>query len=125
MKDDLEKLFSAIDSVPWPRIEHAFGPATDVPDLIRSLTSPDVNVRNDAGSKLDENTRHQGIIYEATRHDVLAFLALLFVYWAIRMGRCFRPPDRIIEAEHFCPASCSIKLRCLHHFLHPFLHVLR
>jgi hypothetical protein len=34
MNDDLEKLFPAIDSVPWPGLEHAFGPATDVPDLI-------------------------------------------------------------------------------------------
>jgi hypothetical protein len=104
MNDDLEKLFSAIDSVPWPRIEHSFGPATDVPDLIRGLTSPDVNVRNDAWSKLHENIWHQGTIYEATsyavpvflellqqpatpgKHDVLAFLALLFAarsYWDV------------------------------------------
>src|ERR1700693_3000677 len=66
MNDDLEKFFSAIDSVPWPRIEHAFGPATDVPDLIRGLTSPDVNVQNDAWSKL----WHQGTIYEATSYAV-------------------------------------------------------
>lgn len=52
MNDDLEKLFSAIDSAPWPRIEHAFDPATDVPDLIRGPISPGVDVRNDAWSKL-------------------------------------------------------------------------
>jgi hypothetical protein len=66
------------------------------PDLIRSLTSPDVNLRKDAWSKLHENIWHQGTIYEATsyavpvflellrqpatpgKHDILAFLALLF-----------------------------------------------
>jgi hypothetical protein len=66
MNDDLEKRFSAIDSVPWPRIEHAFGPATDVPDLIRGLSSLDVSVRNDAWSKLRGNIWHQGTIDEAT-----------------------------------------------------------
>jgi hypothetical protein len=104
MNDDLEKLFSAIDSVPWRRIEHAFGPATRRPDLIGGLTSPDVNVRNDAWSKLHGHIWHQGTIYEAIsyavpvflellrqpatpgKHDVLAFLALLFTgrsYWDI------------------------------------------
>jgi hypothetical protein len=75
MNDDLEKLFSAIDSVPWPRIEHAFGPVTDIPDLIRSLTSPDVNLRNDAWSKLHGNIWHQGTIYEATSYACLLGVA--------------------------------------------------
>jgi hypothetical protein len=66
------------------------------PRLDPGLTSPDVNVRNDAWSKLHGNIWHQGTIYEATsyampvflellrqpatpgKHDVLAFLALLF-----------------------------------------------
>lgn len=77
MKDDLQSLLEAIDRVPWAKVEHAYGPATDVPGLIRALTSPDVKVRNDAWYELHGNLWHQGTIYEASAYAVPIFLELL------------------------------------------------
>jgi hypothetical protein len=77
VNEDFERVFSAIDRVPWSKIEHAYGPATDVPDLIRALTSQDEKVRNQAWSELHGNLWHQGTIYEATAHVVPVFLELL------------------------------------------------
>ena len=104
MNRDIKRLLSSIDEVPWSRVEHAYGPATDAPDLIRALTSPDVKVRDHAWSELHGNLWHQGTIYEATayavpffvellneqttpgKNEVLVFLALLFTgrsYWDV------------------------------------------
>jgi hypothetical protein len=74
---DLQELLSAIDKVPWSKLDHAYGPATDVPDLIHALLSPNSQVRSDAWLKLHGNIWHQGTIYEATAHTVPIFLELL------------------------------------------------
>jgi hypothetical protein len=77
MNGNFQRVLDAIDAVPWAKIEHAYGPAADVPDLIRALTSPDVKVRNDAWYELHGNLWHQGTIYEASAHAVPVFLELL------------------------------------------------
>ena len=62
----LEKL----DDVPWAQLNHAYGPATDVPEQIRNLAHPDANTRSEAMDELCGNIVHQGTRYEATPYAV-------------------------------------------------------
>ncbi|HEY0699600.1 MAG TPA: hypothetical protein VGD43_17520 [Micromonospora sp.] len=66
-----------LDSVDWARLSHAYGPATDVPDQIRALRSPDPETRRQARWELYGNIFHQGTRYEATAHAVPFLLELL------------------------------------------------
>ena len=77
MSGDFHEVFSAVDQIPWAKLVHAYGPATDVPALIRALTSHDAKVRNDSWYELRGNLWHQGTIYEATAYAVPIFLRLL------------------------------------------------
>jgi len=77
MKGVSQRLLSVINKVPWSKIEHAYGPAIDVPDLVCALISSDTKIRNDAWYKLHGNLWHQGTIYEATAYAVPIFLELL------------------------------------------------
>jgi hypothetical protein len=55
-----------LDSVDWKNLGHAYGEASDVPDLIRALASPAKKSREDAWHHLYSNVWHQGTVYEAT-----------------------------------------------------------
>ncbi len=68
---------AGLDKIDWASVKHAFGPATDVPGLIRALTSPDEDVRRGAWSALYGNLYHQGIVYPATTVAAPFFLRLL------------------------------------------------
>ena len=66
-----------LEDVRWDHVEHAYGPAVDVPELLQQLTgSREQQVR--ALYELHGNIWHQGTVYEATAHAVpfLARLAL-------------------------------------------------
>jgi hypothetical protein len=69
---------AGLDDVAWSGLEHAYGPADDVPDLLRALTSPDPETRTKTVYELYGNIFHQGTRYEATAYAVpfLARLAL-------------------------------------------------
>ncbi len=43
-------MLEGLNDINWQRLTHAYGPATDVPDLIRKLTSP-VNWRKGSSSR--------------------------------------------------------------------------
>jgi hypothetical protein len=66
-----------LDDVPWHSLSHAYGPADDVPELLRDLTSSDGKVRSDAMYTLYGNIWHQGTVYEATAYAVPFLLELL------------------------------------------------
>jgi hypothetical protein len=70
-------MLEALDSVNWSELGHAYGPAEDVPDLIRALLSDDAKKREDARWHLWGNIIHQGTVYAATAHAVPFFLELL------------------------------------------------
>jgi HEAT repeat protein len=63
-------VLEGLDDVPWHSLHHAYGVATDVPDLIRALTSPEDDVREKALWELYGNIWHQHTVYEATSHAV-------------------------------------------------------
>lgn len=58
----LEKL----DDIDWSAVCHAYGAATDIPDLIRTVASGTAKEKEAAWYELYGNLWHQGTIYEAT-----------------------------------------------------------
>ena len=66
-----------LDSIRWDELEHAYGEASDVPQMIRYLASPDAEVREGALWSLYGNIWHQGTVYEATAYAIPFLLELL------------------------------------------------
>ncbi|MDX3760909.1 HEAT repeat domain-containing protein [Streptomyces sp. AK02-04a] len=70
-----------LNEVDWAALEHAYGPAGDVPEMIRVLyaeESPETERGESVGEELINNLNHQGSLYPATVEAVpfLAHLAL-------------------------------------------------
>ncbi len=65
---------SGLDTVDWSALTHAYGPADDLPGLLRDLCSPDARQRHKALHELYGNIFHQGSRYPATAAAV-PFLA--------------------------------------------------
>jgi len=59
-------MLEGLGSVDWAKLEHAYGPAEDVPDLIRALDSSVEDEREAAFHALYGNIFHQGTRYKAT-----------------------------------------------------------
>jgi hypothetical protein len=72
-----EALLAGIDDIHWHDLRHAYGPADDVPNLLRLLLSDDENVRDDAWHELYSTVWHQNDIYEATAYVVPFLLRML------------------------------------------------
>lgn len=68
-----------LDKINWASLGHAYGPADDVPALIRQLASPDAEVRDETYYELHGNIWHQGTVYEATGYAVPFLIELLEV----------------------------------------------
>lgn len=75
----LSEALAGLDDAPWSSLTHAYGPATDVPALLRALVSPDVETRRRAYHHLYENIWHQGTVYEASAYAVPFLIRLLAV----------------------------------------------
>lgn len=84
-------VFDCIDTVPWSRLHHAYGPATDVPDLLKALMWPDdasseLRARAKANGRdlfqhvtleLGGNVYHQGTVWQVTAKTVPFFFEIL------------------------------------------------
>lgn len=66
-----------IDSIDWSTLNHAYGSAEDVPDLLKSLRSKDDNERERAYYELQGNIYHQGTRYGASVAAIPFLYALL------------------------------------------------
>lgn len=55
-----------LDTIDWAQLVHAFGPASDIPERIRALISPDPDARQAAIEGLFETICHQETVYEAS-----------------------------------------------------------
>ncbi|MFF3945697.1 HEAT repeat domain-containing protein [Streptomyces sp. NPDC001902] len=75
---DLDTVFAELDRVAWAELHHAYGPAGDVPALLRALTSPEQETAEEAEQELWGSLVHQGTVYRATVAAV-PFLARLAV----------------------------------------------
>jgi hypothetical protein len=78
-------MLKGLDEVDWSRLSHAYGPAMDVPGLIRQLLGPSRTDRDSALSKLAESLTHQGNRCSATA------VAVPFLAEVVRSGSA---PDR-------------------------------
>jgi len=52
-----------LDRIPWSTLEHAYGAAGDVPDILRAMVSSDPDKREWAEDMLDMGPFHQGSLY--------------------------------------------------------------
>lgn len=68
--DGKANVLQGLDSVPWADLEHAYGPAADVPGLLRQLLVSDPKVFRGALRTLYGNVFHQGTRYPATPYVV-------------------------------------------------------
>lgn len=68
-----------LNRVDWSKLTHAYGPATDVPKLLRALASSDEDKRESAIYDLYGNIWHQGTVYQATAYAVPFLVELLKV----------------------------------------------
>ncbi len=74
---DRELLLAGIDDIDWHSLRHAYGPADDLPHLMRLLLSHDKDVRDEAWQELWSSICHQGDVYEATSYAVPFLIRLL------------------------------------------------
>ncbi|WP_165250706.1 hypothetical protein [Paludisphaera soli] len=70
-------MLEGLDALDWSILTHAHGPATDVPELLRSLLSEDPDVRLQAFAALSETIWHQGTVYPASAAAVPFLFELL------------------------------------------------
>ncbi|MET9657768.1 PBS lyase, partial [Streptomyces sp. NPDC006510] len=67
-------MFAGIDEVDWASMEHAYGPAGDVPAMLRGLASADPAEREASLDGMYGAVHHQGDVYACT----LASIPFLF-----------------------------------------------
>lgn len=100
-------MLAQLDSVEWADLTHAYGDASDVPNLIRSLLSPSKQTRESSLEELFGNIWHQGTVYEASVH------ALPFLIDLLRMPETPDPESVarlvacIIDGHGFCEVHYS------------------
>ncbi|GGV98566.1 HEAT repeat domain-containing protein [Streptomyces narbonensis] len=59
-------MFTGIDDVDWASMDHAYGDASDVPELLRGLASADAAEREIALDGMYGAVHHQGDVYDCT-----------------------------------------------------------
>ena len=82
-------LLEGLDAIDWAKLSHAYGPATDVPDLLRALVHRK-EARERVQHELYGNVIHQGTVWSASSKVVPFFVEIL----------TDGPPDR--ELRRFC-----------------------
>jgi len=70
-------MLEGLDDINWSLLRHAYGPAIDVPDLLRKRASADPEIASGAEFELFGNILHQGTVYPATSHAVPFIVELL------------------------------------------------
>ncbi|WP_393063386.1 HEAT repeat domain-containing protein [Streptomyces sp. LN549] len=59
-------MINELDSIDWSSMNHAYGPAVEVPAWLRAMTSPDPEVRDKAFGDFYGAAHHQGDVYPCT-----------------------------------------------------------
>lgn len=62
-------MLDGLDIIPWSQLQHAYGAAEDVPDLLRALAGSEQE-SEDALGELFATIWHQGTVYEASSYAV-------------------------------------------------------
>jgi hypothetical protein len=69
-------LLDCVAAVNWGELQHAYGPAGDVPGQLAAVIVGDDETREEAWWNLWGNIHHQGTTYEATPHAVPIFVGI-------------------------------------------------
>ena len=85
MGDVRQMVLEGLDDVDWSGLHHAYGPATDVPDMLRGLLSDDRDVRMHAWEGLGSAVHHQGDVYDSTV-SVVPFLLQILLFRSPRFA---------------------------------------
>jgi hypothetical protein len=71
-------MLETLDQVDWAALDHAYGSAADVPEMVRALLAPDAEARAQARSGLHASLDHQGVQrFESTWRAVPFLVELL------------------------------------------------
>lgn len=71
-----DRILASLDQIPWSTLEHAYGNAGDIPDILRTLVSGDPDQREWAQDMLDMGPFHQGSLYSCTPYVVRVLLQI-------------------------------------------------
>ncbi|CAG9956982.1 unnamed protein product [Clonostachys rosea f. rosea IK726] len=85
---------AGVDQIPWSDVDHAYGEATDLPETLRNLQSPDEDIHQGALYSLYGSICHQGSRYTSTP------LAIPFLY------RLIDSPDTPARGELLLFMAC-------------------
>ncbi len=66
-----------INKTPWAELDHAYGKAKEVPELLMAIQSADATVRDKGWFELWGNIWHQGTVYPATEPAAKVLLELV------------------------------------------------
>ena len=70
-------LLDGLDGIDWAKLSHAYGPATDVPEMLRTLVSADAAARRRVEVALYGNVIHQSSVWSASSRVVPFFVEIL------------------------------------------------
>ncbi|HEY4388156.1 MAG TPA: hypothetical protein VGN34_27220, partial [Ktedonobacteraceae bacterium] len=70
-------MLETLDSVPWSKLEHGYGEASNVPNFIRRLASPEQEVYEEALCRLWSTVHVMDVIYSSTAYVVPFICELL------------------------------------------------
>lgn len=70
-------MLEGLDKVDWSNISHSHGPANEVPNWIKDLTSKSSNLKKKALENINDFLCHQGSVYPASLYAVPFFIELL------------------------------------------------
>jgi hypothetical protein len=73
---------SGLDEIPWDNLQHAHGPADDIPDLLRDLAGPFGDWHQTLDELFGDDLLHQGTCYSATA-PALPFLSRMITSGAL------------------------------------------
>ncbi|MGN5376886.1 hypothetical protein ACQ4WX_02440 [Streptomyces lasalocidi] len=113
-------MFDGLDDTGWASMEHAYGPAEEVPALLWALRSPKAEERRKALDRFYGAVHHQGSVYPSTAAalpflfelasdgatpDRAAVVALLVSIGRESLDRGFE--DDGTEIEYYPPMGCA------------------
>jgi hypothetical protein len=98
-----------LDAIDWSSLTHAHGPATDVPQMLRSLLSEDADVWMQACAELHETIWYQGTVFPASA-TAIPFLLELLTHADLLDPGCPDPGNP--SGYRVSPAGCAVSLLC-------------
>jgi tetratricopeptide (TPR) repeat protein len=72
-----DELLADVATVDWANLDHAYGSAADVPELLRLVLADNQELREEGFEALFSNIWHQGTVYEASAYAVPFLLRML------------------------------------------------